>query len=111
MSGFLARSIEDAPLDLLWWSGVGMGFGDFTVVSVPLGAMIGWTGRAEEVLISPYGGGHMALDITDIDGDNIDLHGAFDVGLDIVLSSGWLVRFGASFGDRDALAFGFRLPN
>ena len=37
--------------------------------------------------------------------------GAIDVGGDIVLRSGWMIRFGATFGDREALALGFKLPS
>ena len=29
--------------------------------------------------------------------------------LDVVLSSGWLVRFGGSVGDREALAIGVKI--
>lgn len=49
------------------------------------------------------------MDISDIEGDNVSLGGAFDFGLDVVLSSGWLVRFGGSVGDRDALAIGVKI--
>jgi hypothetical protein len=106
VSGFLARSIEDAPLDLMWWSGAGVGFGDFAVVSIPVGLLVGWSGEADDVVLSPYGGGHVVLDISDVDTDNVDFGGAFDLGLDVLLSSGWTIRFGATFGDRDALAIG-----
>ena len=44
ISGFLARGVEDAPIDVMWWSGAGLGWGENTVVSVPLGALIGWSG-------------------------------------------------------------------
>ncbi len=106
VSGFLARSIEDAPLDLMWWSGAGAGFGDFAVLSIPAGVLVGWSGEADDVVLSPYGGGHVVLDISDVDEDNVNFGGAFDLGLDILLSSGWTIRFGATFGDRDALALG-----
>jgi hypothetical protein len=63
------------------------------------------------VILSPYGGGHVTLDISDVDNDNVSLGGSFDFGLDIVLSSGWLVRFGGSIGDRDALAIGVKIDS
>lgn len=109
ISGFLSRSVEDAPLDVMWWSGAGLGVGSSTVVSVPLGILVGWSGQGGDAILSPYGGGHVTLDISDVDGDNVRLNGTIDLGLDIVLSSGWLVRFGASAGDRDALAIGVKL--
>jgi hypothetical protein len=42
----------------------------------------------------------------------VDLDLVADLGLDVVLPSGWLLRFGATLGDggRDALALGIRLP-
>ena len=109
ISGFLARGVEDAPIDVMWWSGAGLGWGENTVVSVPLGALLGWSGQGGDVILSPYGGGHVTLDISDIDGDNVSMSGAFDFGLDVVLSSGWLVRFGGSIGDREALAIGVKI--
>jgi hypothetical protein len=50
------------------------------------------------------------LDISSGPGDDVDLNGAVDLGMDLVLSSGWMIRFGASLGDRESLAFGIRLP-
>ncbi len=86
-----------------------MGWGENTIISLPLGALIGWSGQGGEVVLSPYGGGHLVLDISNIEGDNVRFGGAFDFGLDVVLSSGWLVRFGGSIGDRDALAIGVKI--
>ena len=54
-------------------------------------------------------GGHITLDLSDVTDDNVGLEGSFDFGLDVVLSSGWLVRFGGSIGDRDALAIGVKI--
>jgi len=109
ISGFLARGVEGAPIDVMWWSGAGLGWGEDTVVSLPLGAVIGWSGQGGDVILSPYGGGHITLDISDVIDDNVSLNGSFDFGLDVVLSSGWLVRFGGSVGDRDALAIGVKI--
>jgi hypothetical protein len=36
--------------------------------------------------------------------------GVLDLGIDLVLSSGWMLRAGASLGDRESLALGIRLP-
>ena len=109
ISGFLARGVEDSPVDVMWWSGAGLGWGENTIISLPLGALVGWSGQGGDVILSPYGGGHLVMDISDIEGDNVSLGGAFDFGLDVVLSSGWLVRFGGSVGDRDALAIGVKI--
>lgn len=109
ISGFLSRAVEGSEVDVMWWSGIGAGIGEETIVSAPLGALVGWSGQGGDVTLSPYAGGHVALDISTFDGDNISLNGAFDVGIDVVLDSGWLVRFGGTFGDRDALAIGVKI--
>lgn len=111
ISGFLARGVERSEVDVMWWSGAGFGVGNETLVTFPIGALVGWTGGEDGAVFSPYAGGHLALDISSVDNDNVDLSGAVDLGLDLVLPSGWLIRFGATIGDRDALALGFRLPS
>lgn len=109
VSGFLARGVDNSGIDVMWWSGGGLGVGDETVVTIPFGALAGWSGGDGDAVISPYAGGHLALDIITGEGDNLDLSGAFDVGIDVRFSTGWLLRFGGSFGDRDALAIGLRV--
>lgn len=109
VSGFLARAVEGSQVDVMWWSGAGLGAGNETVVSFPLGALIGWSGQGTGAILSPYGGGHIVFDVSSAGQDNLSLGGAFDLGVDVVLSSGWLVRFGGSIGDRDALAIGVRI--
>jgi hypothetical protein len=109
VSGFLARAVEGSELDVIWWSGAGVGIGDETVVSVPLGALVGWSGEGGDAILSPYAGGHLTLDVTTRDEDNVRFTGTVDLGLDLVLQTGWLVRFGASVGDREALALGVRI--
>ncbi len=111
ISGFLSRAVEGSEVDVVWWSGGGIGIGDETVVSIPLGLIIGWSGSGGDVILSPYGGGHVSLDIASGPGDSVELSGVVDLGLDLVLSSGWLIRFGATIGDRDALAIGVKLPS
>jgi hypothetical protein len=112
ISGFLARAVEGSEVDLVWWSGAGLGVGNETLVTIPLGLIVGWSGSGGDVVISPYGGGHVTLDIASGGGDNVDLDLVADLGLDLVLPSGWLLRFGATLADggRDALALGVRLP-
>ena len=41
LSGALTRGLEDADIDVLWWTGVGAGIGDDVIVSVPLGIVAG----------------------------------------------------------------------
>jgi hypothetical protein len=110
VAGFLARAVEGSEVDLVWWAGGGMSVGSDWLVSAPAGIILGWTGEGDGVIISPYGGAHVALDITGNEGDALNFDGALDLGLDLVLRSGWMIRAGAALGDRESIAVGFRLP-
>ena len=111
VSGVLSRGLEDSEIDVLWWTGVGAGIGNDVMVSVPLGIVAGWTGEGDDVVFSPYLGGHIVLDFTSIDGDELVFDASLDVGMDLELTSGWVVRFGLSLGGRDAMAFGISVPS
>lgn len=110
VSGLLARGVEGSEVDVIWWAGGGVGIGTETLFTAPLGLILGWTGTGGDVVLSPYGGAHVVLDLTSADGDSVRFDGVIDLGLDLVLSSGWTIRFGASLGDRESLALGIRLP-
>lgn len=110
VSGVIARGVENSELDMIWWSGGGIGIGDELLITVPLGIILGWSGSSGDVILSPYGGGHVVLDFMSGPGDDVRFDGVIDLGLDMVLSSGWMVRFGASVGDRESLALGLRIP-
>jgi hypothetical protein len=110
ISGVLSAGIEEADIQVLWWSGLGAGVGEDVLVSIPVGLVAGWTGSGDDVVFSPYVGGHVTLDFTNIEGDEISFDALLDLGLDLFLVSGWVIRFGASLGGREALALGLRLP-
>ena len=110
VAGFLARAVEGSEVDLIWWAGGGMSVGSDWVVSAPAGIILGWSGEGDGVVISPYGGAHVALDITSNDGDALNFDAALDLGIDLVLRSGWMLRAGFALGDRESIAVGFRLP-
>lgn len=111
LSGTLAESIEDADIQVVWWTGAGAGLGDRFALSVPVGLALGWKGLGDGNVFAPYAGAHVALDIHSGSGDRVKLNGSLDLGLDLTLVSGWMVRFGASLFGRDALAVGLRIPN
>ena len=111
VSGFLSRGVEGSEIDVVWWAGGGIGLGDETLVTIPVGLVLGWSGSGGDVILSPYGGGHVNLEISTLDTNNVDLVGVIDLGLDLVLPSGWMVRFGVTVGDRDSLALGVKLPS
>lgn len=110
VAGLLARAVEGSEVDVIWWSGAGLGVGDEVLFTFPLGISVGWSGTSGEVVLSPYGGGHVVLDFATGGGDNVHFDGVLDLGLDLVLESGWMVRVGASLGDRESLALGIRIP-
>ena len=81
------------------------------MVSVPLAIVAGWTGEGDDVVFSPFLGGHIALDFTSIDGDELVFDAFLDVGMNLELTSGWIVRFELSVGGGDALALGISVPS
>jgi hypothetical protein len=96
---------------VIWWAGAGLGVGDELLLSFPLGLVFGWRGTNSDVTFRPYAGAHLTLDVVTGPGDDLDLGASIDLGLDLGFRSGFMVRFGASVGDRDALAVGVRLPH
>ncbi|MEX2466757.1 MAG: hypothetical protein WD995_07595 [Gemmatimonadota bacterium] len=95
---------------LIWWAGAGVGVGDELVASFPAGIVLGWSIEGDGVVFAPSVGGHVALDILTGPGDELDIDGSVDLGMDLGFTSGFQVRFGASVGGREALAIGVRLP-
>ena len=111
VSGYLARAVEGSEIDVIWWGGAGVGVGSETMVTTPLGIVLGWSGSGGDVMLSPYVGGHVILDVSSQDDESVGFAGVLDLGLDIVLPSGWMVRAGASLGDRESLALGIKVPS
>lgn len=111
VSGMLADGVEDADVQVQWWSGAGASVGDELVVSIPAGLTVGWVGGGDGTTFAPYAGGHVVLDLATGEGDAARLEAVADLGIDLTLTSGWIVRFGASVGGRDALAIGIRVPS
>lgn len=110
VSGQLATATGTGQPELIWWTGAGLGFGDEVIASFPLGLVVGWTLTDEGVTFSPNVGGHVALDVNTGPGDDIDIDGAVDLGLDVGFQNGFMIRFGAAVADRDAFGIGLRLP-
>jgi hypothetical protein len=111
VSGILAHSVEDADIRVLWWTGIGGGLGNNLTISVPAGLMAGWRGIGDDNVFAPYAGAHVSLDMSTRDnGGVVSLRPSLDVGLDLTLVSGFLVRVGASLGEHSSLAAGLRLP-
>ncbi len=105
------RASQDFPLDIAWFFGAGLGVGPDVLLSFPLGVSIGRAIYLEDVGFIPYVAPRMDLDAwigDDVRGSNedLDLRATVDLGTDILLNEQFTLRFGASVGDRDALAIG-----
>ena len=112
--GPINTATSDFPVDIDWVAGVGAGIGDGVLISVPAGLTLGFSFQAEEARFIPYLTPRVLLDAAfgqaNRDSD-LDLGLAVDLGLDLRLMrggplAGKSIRFGASIGDRDALALG-----
>lgn len=111
VSGILAHAVEDADVRVLWWTGVGAGLGNNLTASVPLGLVAGWRGLGDDNVFAPYAGAHVTLDMSTREGGGVvSMRPSLDVGLDLTLGSGFLVRAAASLGEHSSLAVGMRVP-
>ncbi|MGH7574721.1 MAG: hypothetical protein ACREM1_06270 [Longimicrobiales bacterium] len=106
--GVLTRSTREFPLDVDWVVGAGFSAGDDFLLSFPLGLTAGHSFTAEEgVVFTPYATPRVVLDALFGDNDDrVDLDFAFDLGLDLRFTPDLTVRFGATLGDREAVAIG-----
>jgi hypothetical protein len=109
-NGTLTRASEEWPLDVDWVFGAGLGVGDNVLISVPVGLTSGHVFTGEGVVFTPYVTPRVVLDALlgdeGEDDDDLSLDFAFDLGLDLTFSPSFTVRFGATLGDREAVAIG-----
>lgn len=108
ISGALTRSTGEFPLDIDWVFGAGMSVGHAIFLSFPLGISIGHTFEADGAAFTPYVTPRVALDawMGSRVRSRADLNFIMDIGLDLQFQPSWKIRFGGSFGDRDAVALG-----
>jgi len=57
----------------------------------------------------PYAGAHAVLTAVSGPGDNLDLDGVVDLGIDLRFAPAWTVRFAGSFGGRESLGIGLAI--
>lgn len=105
--GPLMSAGADFPVDVSWTLGLGAAFGDFTVLSVPLGLTVGRALVLSPVTLQVYAHPRLAL-LASSAGNNTDteLDGFFDLGADIHLNEAWKVRLGFTLGGTDAFGIG-----
>jgi hypothetical protein len=105
---------SDFPLDVDWVLGVGAGIGDGVRMSIPIGLSLGFSFQGEDARFIPYFTPRVIVDALfgrDDRDSELDLDLAVDLGLDLRFMrggplAGRSIRFGATVGDRDALAVG-----
>ena len=107
-SGAVLRAGRDLPLDADWTLGLGATFGDdATLFRIPVGLAVGGEIDAGSFTLYPYVHPRIALETFAADDESeTDFNVVADLGLDLRLGRAWLLRFGATFGDRDALGIG-----
>jgi hypothetical protein len=105
----LSSASDDFPLDVSLVVGAGAGGGEWTLVSIPVGISFGRTVRRDDVSFTPYVTPRFI-----VDGrfgntpyrDRMHVGTAVDLGVDLRFRPGWAIRFGGTFGDRNAVAVG-----
>lgn len=115
-AGPLYRATSEFPIDIDWVTGAGIGIGNGARVSFPLGLSVGHSLQAESARFTPYLTPRLVLDGlfggTRPGGDTARLGLAADIGFDMRITAGGgpllgtTIRFGASVGDRSAIALG-----
>jgi hypothetical protein len=110
LSGLLAREGGDMPFDISWTAGAGVGFGDWALITIPVGVSFGHTFHGQGINVTPYITPRIHLDAAvgdDVDnGDDTDLGMSVDLGFDLAMARGWVLRFGAALGDHEGFALG-----
>lgn len=108
-SSLLRGPTPDFPLQVGWVIGAGLAFADDLAFSAPFGATFGVPLDLEDLRLIPYVTPRVVFDafFDDNDGgDDTNLDFAFDLGLDARIGPTWGIRFGATIGDREAIAIG-----
>jgi hypothetical protein len=107
----IATHSEGQPVDLSWHTGVGLGYGQYLLVTVPLGLSAGRAWSSGAVWAAPYASVGVALDLRmggDAPDEEFDLGPSADLGLDLSLDGNrrFVLRAAVSLGDRQALVVG-----
>jgi hypothetical protein len=107
-SGPITRETPDFPLNVDWVFGAGLSFDERVRVSLPLGLTTGRSFVGEGAVFTPYATPRIVLDgYIGGEGERRSaLELAVDIGLDLDVVQGFLIRFGASLGRRNAVALG-----
>jgi hypothetical protein len=110
-SGELTRSTQEFPLDIDWLVGIGVGVVNGALISAPLGLTLGHQFEGNGVGFLPFISPRVVLDACldcgrRADDNDLNLDFAADIGLDLRVARSFIVRFGATLGDREGVAIG-----
>jgi hypothetical protein len=111
MLASLATASSTFPLDISWFAGVGAGYDEWLLLSVPIGLTFGRTFGAPDMRFTPYLAPALLVDAhlgRDGAGESneLQLNLGIDLGFDLAFQPGWALRFGAGLADRSGLAVG-----
>lgn len=108
----LFAASRDFPLDISWFGGVGAGYSNWMVISLPFGITLGRTFASPDTRFTPYIApkviGDLHLDRGPGGDNDLELNLDVDLGFDVQFRAGWAIRFGAGLGDRSGIAVGIR---
>jgi len=106
---------ESFPLDVAWVTGAGLGYvtggcgdsGGCGILRIPGGISVARQFLSDDGkwALVPYLSPRLALDIG-ISGPETKIHFDADLGLEMRFSTQWLLRFGLTLGNSNALGFG-----
>jgi hypothetical protein len=110
LSGTLLNPTEELPLGFIWLLGAGVSIGDEVLALFPAGISVGTDIVSEGILFRPYVTPRVDLSVWSGAGDEVDLLGTVDLGLDLAFDDSWVIRFAASLGDLEAIGIGLTFP-
>jgi len=105
------RPDETSGVQLAWTTGIGASYGEWGVVSLPIGLVAGAVWSEGAVTLAPWVGVGVGFDYQfgeEAPATDFEVRPAADVGLDLAFdrARSVLLRIGLSMGDRSALAAG-----
>jgi len=114
VSSPLVRRSEEMPLDLNWSTGIGLGVGDYILLTLPVGVTAGRAWSSGQVWFHPWAGAHAVMDGRiggNAPDDEFEVSPSAELGLDVAFDRRRRVvlRGAASLGDRSAFVVGVAL--
>lgn len=117
VSGYLVQQTDEFPLALSWAAGVGAGIAEYALISIPLALYAGRSFEADGVRFVPHVGPRISLDAhfgrkteQGLNDEETELAFSLDIGGDVGIGENFVIRFGASVFDHDALSIGVVFP-